>query len=112
MIEARGCELAILRQRKSEEPPINRPLVPLHNNQRDGFMRQTVNRGQTSYEPNSLKGGCPFQAGADMGGFTSYAERIDARKIRERSPSFMDHFSQATLFFNRALLFLLLRRRR
>jgi catalase len=34
------------------------------------------------------------------GGFTSYAERIDARKIRERSPSFFDHFSQATLFFN------------
>ena len=82
------------------ELPINRPIAPLHNNQRDGFMRQTVNRGQTSYEPNSLRGGCPFQAGQDMSGFTSYAERIDARKIRERSPSFMDHFSQATLFFN------------
>lgn len=81
------------------EIPINRPIAPLHNNQRDGYMRQTVNRGQTSYEPNSLRGGCPFQAGADMGGFTSYAERIDARKIRERSASFMDHFSQATLFF-------------
>jgi catalase len=63
-------------------------------------MRQTVNRGQTSYEPNSLRGGCPFQAGQDMSGFASYAERIDARKIRERSPSFFDHFSQATLFFN------------
>jgi catalase len=82
------------------ELPINRPLAPLHNNQRDGHMRQTVNRGQTSYEPNSLKGGCPFQTGADMGGFTSYAERIDAQKIRERSASFFDHFSQATLFFN------------
>lgn len=35
-----------------------------------------------------------------MGGFTSYAERIDAKKIRERSASFFDHFSQATLFFN------------
>jgi catalase len=35
-----------------------------------------------------------------MGGFTSYAERIDARKIRARSASFFDHFSQATLFFN------------
>ena len=35
-----------------------------------------------------------------MSGFTSYAERIDARKIRERSASFFDHFSQATLFFN------------
>ena len=81
------------------EIPINRPIAPLHNNQRDGYMRQTVNRGQTSYEPNSLRGGCPFQAGMDMSGFASYAERIDARKIRERSPSFHDHFSQARLFF-------------
>ena len=30
----------------------------------------------------------------------SYAERIDARKVRARSQSFFDHFSQATLFFN------------
>ena len=82
------------------EIPINRPIAPLHNNQRDGHMRQTVNRGQTSYEPNTLRGGCPFQAGMDMGGFTSYAERIDAQKIRARSASFFDHFSQATLFFN------------
>ncbi len=42
------------------EIPINRPVAPVHNNQRDGFMRQTVNRGQTSYEPNTLRGGCPF----------------------------------------------------
>ncbi|MEK6289759.1 MAG: catalase-related domain-containing protein, partial [Acidobacteriota bacterium] len=82
------------------EIPINRPVAPMHNNQRDGFMRQTVNRGQTSYEPNTLRGGCPFQAGADMGGFTSFAERIDAQKVRARSTSFFDHFSQATLFYN------------
>jgi catalase len=82
------------------EIPINRPVAPVHNNQRDGFMRQTVNRGQTSYEPNSLRGGCPFQAGVDMGGFTSFAERIDAQKVRARSASFFDHFSQATLFYN------------
>jgi catalase len=82
------------------EIPINRPVAPIHNNQRDGYMRQTINRGQVSYDPNNLRGGCPFQAGMDMGGFTSYAERIDAQKIRERSPSFFDHFSQATLFYN------------
>ena len=82
------------------EIPINRPVAPLHNNQRDGFMRQTVNRGHTSYEPNTLGGGCPFQAGVDSGGFTSYAERVDARLVRARSASFFDHFSQATMFFN------------
>jgi len=82
------------------EIPINRPIVPVHNNQRDGHMRQTINKGQTSYHPNSLGGGCPFQAGMKEGGFTSYTERIDAKKVRERSKSFFDHFSQATLFFN------------
>ena len=82
------------------EIPINRPIAPVHNNQRDGFMRQTINKGQSAHDPNSTRGGCPFQAGADMAGFTSYAERIDARKIRARSASFFDHFSQATLFYN------------
>ena len=81
------------------EIPINRPIAPLHNNQRDGYMRQTVNRGQTSYEPNSLRGGCPFQAGMDVSGFASYTERIDAEKLRQRNPKFHDHFSQATLFY-------------
>jgi catalase len=82
------------------EIPINRPIAPLHNNQRDGHMRQTINRGQSSYQPNTLGGGCPFQAGANMGGFASYAEKIDAPKVRARSDSFLDHFSQAALFYN------------
>ena len=81
------------------EIPINRPVTPVHNNQRDGFMRQTINRGQTSYDPNSLRGGCPFQAGVDFSGFASYAEKIDAQKVRQRSASFFDHFSQARLFY-------------
>jgi catalase len=34
------------------------------------------------------------------GGFVSFNERIDARKVRARSRSFFDHFSQATLFYN------------
>jgi catalase len=82
------------------EIPINRPVVAVHNNQRDGHMRQTINKGKASYNPNTTGGGCPFQAKAMEGGFTSYAERIDAKKIRERSTSFLDHFSQAKLFFN------------
>lgn len=82
------------------EIPINRPVVPIHNNQRDGFMRQQINKGRVSYHPNSLGGGCPFQAKMTEGGFTSFTEKIDARKVRERSRSFFDHFSQARLFFN------------
>jgi catalase len=81
------------------EIPINRPVAPVHNNQRDGHMRQTINTSRTSYEPNTLGGGCPFQAGARAGGFVSYPERIDDAKARRRGEKFFDHFSQATLFY-------------
>ncbi len=82
------------------EIPINRPIAPVHNNQRDGHMRQTINRGKVSYEPNSIGGGCPMQAGVQAGGFTSIAERMEGTKIRARSEKFFDHFSQATMFVN------------
>lgn len=82
------------------EIPINRPVVPVHNNQRDGYMRQTINRGKTSYGPNGIAANDPQQAKAAEGGFVSYNERIDAKKIRARSRSFFDHFSQARLFLN------------
>ncbi|GAA4328775.1 catalase HPII [Mucilaginibacter gynuensis] len=83
-----------------QEIPINRPIVPVHNNQRDGFMRQTINKGKTSYSPNAIGGNDPRQAKEAEGGFVSYPERISASKVRARSKSFFDHFSQATLFFN------------
>ncbi len=82
------------------EIPINRPIAPVHNNQRDGFMRQTINKGRTAHEPNRIAGGCPFQAMWKQGGFVSYTQPIEGHKVRARSASFTDHFSQAALFFN------------
>ncbi|WP_346239344.1 catalase [Niabella insulamsoli] len=82
------------------EIPINRPVVPVYNNQRDAHMRMQIDRGKASYSPNSIGGGCPYLAKMAEGGFTSYQEKIDGRKIRGRSPSFLDHFSQAILFYN------------
>ena len=81
------------------EIPVNRPLAPVQNNQRDGYMRQTVNKGRVNYEPSSL-GGCPMHNPEAMRGFVSYAEKMEGQKVRERSESFNDHFSQATLFWN------------
>jgi len=82
------------------EIPINRPIAPVHNNQRDGHMRQAINTGKSSYHPNTTGDGDPTQAKAAEGGFVSHHERIDAQKVRARSQSFFDHFSQATLFYN------------
>jgi catalase len=79
--------------------PINRPTCPVHNNQRDGHMQQQIHPGDASYHPNTVGGGCPMQARADMGGFVSYAEKMGGAKVRAKSDKFFDHFSQASLFF-------------
>lgn len=83
------------------EIPINAPLVTPHNNQRDGIHRMAIARGRVSYEPNSLGGGCPFQAGA--AGFTSYVQGLDPHpggKLRAKPEKFNDHYTQATLFYD------------
>jgi catalase len=82
------------------EIPINRSIAPVHNHQRDGFMRQEINRGKANYEPNTTGGGCPMQAGRAAGGFVSFPEQMAGTKVRGRSEKFHDHFSQAALFFN------------
>ena len=80
------------------EIPINAPRAEVHNNQRDGFHRQAINRGRVSYEPNSLAGGCPFQAG--MRGFVSFPNPVQGDKVRGKPEKFADHYTQATLFWN------------
>jgi catalase len=82
------------------EIPINAPIAQVHNNQRDGMHRQAIHRGRVAYEPNSLGGGCPFQAGAP--GFVSFPEpsEPEAHKVRGKAHRFADHYTQATLFWN------------
>ena len=84
------------------ELPINAPINQVHNNQRDGMHRQAIHRGGVAYEPNSLGGGCPFQAGAAQG-FVTVPARLQAReeqaKVRGKPEKFADHYTQATLFY-------------
>lgn len=82
------------------EIPINRPIAPVHNNQRDGIARQTINKGQTNYFPNSRGNGCPMMAPENMGGYVHHMEKVEGHKVRERSDSFKDYFSQAKLFYD------------
>ena len=81
------------------EIPINRPIAVVDNNQRDGHMRQTIVKGRVSYEPNTLGRGCPMQRPWEQGGFVSYPQPMEGEKIRVRSETFADHFSQAALFW-------------
>ncbi|WLR52059.1 catalase [Bacillus tianshenii] len=82
------------------ELPINRPVCPFHNNQRDGMHRMTVNKGQVSYHKNSLANNTPEPASEAEGGYAHYQEKVEGHKVRSRSESFKDHFSQAKLFWN------------
>jgi catalase len=80
------------------EIPINAPIAAIHNNQRDGMHRQSIHQGRVAYEPNSLGGGCPFQAGT--AGFTSFREPIEEDKVRAKPEKFAEHYNQATLFWS------------
>ncbi|PLC50318.1 catalase HPII [Pollutimonas subterranea] len=79
------------------ELPINAPLAQVHNNQRDGMHRQAIHRGRVSYEPNSLGGGCPFQAGT--AGFVSFPEPVQQDEVRGKPEKFAEHYNQARLFY-------------
>lgn len=95
----RDTQLSRLGTPNFHQIPINKPITEIHNNQRDGQMQMSIPKGGTAYFPNTLGGGCPHQSKIADGAFQSYAERIDANKIRTRSESFIDYFSQPALFY-------------
>ena len=80
------------------EIPINASVAQVHNNQRDGMHRQAIARGRVAYEPNSLGGGCPFQAGPT--GFMSFPQEVEEHKVRGKPEKFAEHYNQAALFYN------------
>ncbi|MCX7354700.1 MAG: catalase [Alphaproteobacteria bacterium] len=80
------------------EIEINKPVCPMRNFQRDGISRMQVPKGRVAYEPNSLDNGGP--RGCPVHGFTSFPEPMRGEKVRERSPTFADHYTQARLFWN------------
>jgi catalase len=96
----RDTQLHRLGSANFAEIPINKAVCPVHNNQRDGVMQMNINLGKTNYLPNSLGGGCPMMSPETMGAFVHHAQKVEGHVIRERSDSFKDHFSQATLFWN------------
>jgi catalase len=81
------------------EIPINRPVCPMHNMNRDGFHRQTIAKGRINYEPSSIDAPPIREVPASQGGFTSFPEMVNGPKVRHRSETFADHYSQATLFW-------------
>ena len=79
------------------ERPINAPRCPYANFQRDGMARMDTPQGRVAYEPNSLGPNGPREDAAK--GFVSVPVEEQGPKVRERSASFADHYSQPRLFF-------------
>lgn len=85
--------------------PVNRAHAPVNDMLRDGFHQHAVHAGVAPYQPNSLDGGCPFMAGADLSdeqtrAFVDAAVRVtESTKVRANPASYDDHYSQARLFW-------------
>lgn len=83
------------------ELPINRPICPSHNHQRDGQHRLRIDISPANYEPNSIGDNWPREAPSDAqhGSLQSYRERVMGMKERLRSPSFAEYYAQPRLFW-------------
>jgi catalase len=84
----------------SQALPINRPKCPMHHFQRDGQQQTNASHERVAYEPNTLANGAEFRVDGSKQGFQSRPEALESLKSRQASPSFDDHFSQATGFWN------------
>lgn len=81
-----------------EELPINRPVCPVMNFNRDGAMRHTIHKSSVNYWPN--RHGAVPPARPDQGAYLEYPQKVEGIKARARSAKFKDHHSQAQLFWN------------
>src|SRR5699024_8412911 len=80
--------------------PINQPICTSHNNQRRGYMRERIDIDQVNYHKNSLANNTPYTTPPEEGGYEHYPEKVEGRKIRARSDSFKDYFTQPRIFWN------------
>jgi catalase len=85
-----------------EQLPINRPHVPISNNNRDGAGQNYIPINTAAYSPNTLNGGFPKEANQTTGNgfFTAPSRTATGNLVREVSSTFADVWSQPRLFYN------------
>ncbi|KAL5534606.1 hypothetical protein ACEPAG_1069 [Sanghuangporus baumii] len=81
-----------------EELPINRPICPYMNFNRDGAMRHRITKGTVNYWPNRFEVVPPVHP--DNGGYKEYPQKVHGMKQRVRGAKFSEHWNQAQLFYN------------
>jgi catalase len=79
--------------------PINAPKCPLAHFQQDGHMALVNPKGRVNYEPNSWSGEASGPRESPEKGFRSFPAEEEGAKLRIRSETFADHYSQARQFY-------------
>ena len=77
--------------------PINAPKCPFANMQRDGHMQTLPQGTRVTYTPSLIDPIGPRESHTQ--GFRSFPAPTVGTKVRERSATFADHYSQARQFF-------------
>lgn len=81
-----------------QELPINRPICPVMNQNRDGQGRHKITAGAINYWPNRKEAVSP--AKPSEGAYVDYPQKVAGIKQRLKSKKFREHFNQAQLFWN------------
>ncbi|KAJ3716582.1 catalase-like domain-containing protein [Lentinula raphanica] len=81
-----------------EQLPINRPVCPVMNFQRNGQHQSRINATRQNYWPNS-KGIAP-PVPVEKGGYQDFPQKVSGIKQRVRSSKFQEHYNQAQTFVN------------
>src|SRR5699024_2883520 len=83
-----------------QDLPINQPICPFHNNQRQGYMRYRIDVDHVNYHENSLANNTPYTTPPEKGGYAHYPKKVEGHVTRNRSESFKDYFTQPRIFWN------------
>lgn len=79
--------------------PVNAAKALVRNFQQDGHMNFRNPKGRVNYEPNSWTEKERGPRESPKRGFRSVPEEIQGTKVRARSETFADHYSQARQFY-------------
>ncbi|MDO5534398.1 MAG: catalase, partial [Propionibacteriaceae bacterium] len=79
--------------------PVNAPRCPVAHFQRDGHMQHEVPTGRAFYEPNGWSGDDRGPRADAETGMRTHPHPVEGAKVRERSETFADHYSQARQFY-------------
>lgn len=81
-----------------QELPINKPVCPVMNFNRDGQGRHTITKGTVNYWPNRFEARPP--ATSQEGAYPDPPQPVNGIKARTKTAKFREHYNQAQLFYN------------